>query len=80
MEYVFRDYRFVQDIGLLPHVIQIFDDEILIEEIQIEELDVSNRLDKSLFEPQWLDDVWLDDLIAASEKLCSRFDNIMKKD
>ena len=52
MEYVFRDYRFVQDVGLLPHVIQIFDDEILIEEIQIEELDVSNRLDKSLFEPQ----------------------------
>ena len=52
MEYVFRDYRFVQDIGLLPHVIQIFDDEILIEEIQIEELDVSNRLDKSLFDPQ----------------------------
>lgn len=51
MEYVFRDYRFVQDVGLLPHVIQIFDDEILIEEIQIEELDVSNRLDKSLFEP-----------------------------
>ena len=52
MEYVFRDYRFVQDIGLLPHVIQIFDDEILIEEIQIDELDVSNRLDKSLFEPK----------------------------
>ena len=50
MEYVFRDYRFVQDVGQLPHVIQIFDDEILIEEIQIEELDVSNRLDKSLFE------------------------------
>ena len=50
MEYVFRDYRFVQDIGHLPHVIQIFDDEILIEEIQIEELDVSNTLDKSLFE------------------------------
>lgn len=52
MEYMFRDYRMVEGIGFLPHVIQIFDDEVLIEEIQIEELDVTNRLDESLFEPK----------------------------
>lgn len=50
MEYMFRDYRMVEGVGLLPHVIQIFDDDVLIEEIQIESLDVTNRLDKSLFE------------------------------
>ncbi len=52
MEYVFRDYREVQGIGMVPHVVQIYDGEQLMEEIQVSELDVSSELDNALFESE----------------------------
>jgi len=49
MEYEFLDYRPVNGIGLIPHVIQIYAGGQLIEEIQIEDLDVSNIPEESIF-------------------------------
>ena len=49
MEYEFLDYRTVDGIGLIPHVIQIYARGQLIEEIQIEDLDVSNIPEESIF-------------------------------
>ena len=52
MEYAFRDYREVNGIGMVPHVVQIYDGEQLVEEIQVSKLDVSNEVDNALFESE----------------------------
>ena len=49
MEYEFLDYRTVDGIGMIPHVIQIYDADQMIEEIQVEDLDVSNIPAQSIF-------------------------------
>ena len=49
MEYEFLDYRTVAGIGMIPHVIQIYDADQMIEEIQVEDLDVSNIPAQSIF-------------------------------
>ena len=49
MEYEFLDYRNVDGVGMIPHVIQIYDAGQLIEEIQVEDLDVSNIPEESIF-------------------------------
>lgn len=49
LEYEFQDYRQVEGLGTIPHVIQIYDDEVLVEEIRIMKIDVISPVDSKLF-------------------------------
>ena len=49
LEYEFQDYRQIEGLGAIPHVIQIYDDEVLVEEIRIVKIDVVSQVDSTLF-------------------------------
>ena len=49
LEYEFQDYREVKQAGMLPFIIQIYDEEILSEEIRVKEYEISQGLSDKLF-------------------------------
>jgi hypothetical protein len=49
MEYEFSDYRDVDELGMIPHVVQIYDDQQMVEEIQIETLTITDQIPPQLF-------------------------------
>ena len=49
IEYEFQDYRDNQNFGKIPHLVQIYNDEILTEEIQISLLNLDPDLPSELF-------------------------------
>lgn len=49
MTYEFTDYREVESLGAIPHIVQIFDDGQLVEEIQVESLTFIKEIPDSMF-------------------------------
>lgn len=49
MTYEFTDYRNIDSLGAIPHIVQIFDEGQLVEEIQIESLTFIEEIPDSMF-------------------------------
>ena len=49
LEYEFQDYREVTQVGILPFVIQIYDEEVISEEIRVKKYEISQGLSDKLF-------------------------------
>jgi hypothetical protein len=49
MTYEFTDYREIESLGSIPHIVQIFDEGQLVEEIQIESLTFIEAIPDSMF-------------------------------
>lgn len=49
LEYEFQDYRKIAQVGMMPFVIQIYDEELLSEEIRVKKYEISKGLKDELF-------------------------------
>ena len=50
LEYEFQDYRNIDQVGMIPFIIQIYDEEVLTEEVRVKKYEISHGLSDDLFQ------------------------------